>query len=89
MAKKETKAVETVKQVEGTQVPEVVEKQFEAHDVKVKVLLNVRSEATLESKVVEVLQAGTVKHVTEEQNGFGKIENGWIMLGFTARVENA
>ena len=81
----ETPDKEKGEEVKEQEAPDVVAKK------KVKVTykhgLNVRKKPDLESEVVAVLPFKAEMEVTDEKNGFGKIENGWIMLGFTKEIE--
>jgi len=58
---------------------------------KVKVTsaaLNVRKEADINSKSLEIIRDGGEYEITEEKEGFGKLKNkaGWIKLEFTEDV---
>ncbi len=71
------------------EMPEVKEPKKETKKVKAtyKHGLNVRKKPDIESEVVEVKPFNAEMEVTEEKSGFGKIKNGWIMLGFTKEIE--
>lgn len=57
-----------------------------AHDVKVTAdALNVRKKASVDGDIVNVLMRDDTVRIVEEENGFGKLEDGsgWIMLEHT------
>lgn len=50
--------------------------------------INVFSEADATSRVLKTIDRGRIK-VTEEQNGFGLIEDGWVQLMWCSYIEDA
>ena len=92
--KKTTTKVEEVKEVmeEAVETVETVEAVEEAKAVVKKAvvnvpLLNIREDASLESKIITTCRKGDEFEVIEEKDGFAKIGKGWIKLEFVQLIE--
>lgn len=88
MATKKTTKVEEVKEVmeETVETVEAVEAVEETKAVKKAIvdvpLLNIREEASLESRIITTCRKGDEFEIIEEKDGFAKIDKGWIKLEF-------
>lgn len=45
-------------------------------------LLNVREKASIESNIIRTIPSGTTVELLDEENGFYKIEDGYIMKSY-------
>lgn len=78
---------EKVQEIKEEPVQEI-KKEFQPYRIKVNYQnLFVRKEPAVGNNVVGVITYGQEFDVIDEQNGFGKIEDGkWIMLSFTVKI---
>ena len=80
--KKTTKKKATTKKAET--------KKTKAESFKTRVvggILNVRQEPNLKAGIVTQLQDGEIVEALEENDGWLKIADGWVMGRFTERIE--
>jgi hypothetical protein len=75
--------------IAGPKTLEAINKASKPDSNKVKVtanILNIRSSAGTNYAIKGTTKKGSVHEVLEEKNGWGKISNGWISLGYTEKV---
>lgn len=60
---------------------------FESYEVKITAKkINVRSGPGIENEVVEIIKRNKVVKILEEQDGWGKIDSGWINLKYAHKL---
>ena len=83
--KKETIVIENIETIENLEKEETKETQTQ-YKVIAAGGLRVREEPSLTSLIIDILKFGTIVVGTSEENGFVKVDNGYMLKEFLEEV---